>query len=66
MLEGAFYIVVDDPTSMPQIEQIASSRVNQHDPPREIDWQVLPAQTAFSTLGSYGGRCVVPLFMKPI
>ena len=66
MLEGALYIVVDDPTSMPQIDAIASSRVNQNDPPRDIDWQVIPAQTAFSRFGSYGGRCVVLVSLNPI
>lgn len=66
MLEGTFYIVADDPTSMPAIETIASSRENQNDPPRDVDWQVLPARTAFSKLGSYGGRCVAALPLKHI
>lgn len=56
MLEGTFYIVVDDPTSMPAIESIASSRVNKNDPPRDIDWQIFPGQTAFSKFDSHGGR----------
>jgi len=61
MLSGTFYIVVDDPTSMPAIESIASSAVNKNDPPRDVDWQIFPSQTAFSEFGSYGGRCVAPL-----
>jgi hypothetical protein len=61
MFEGTFYIVVDDLTSMPAIESIASSRVNKNDPPRDIDWQIFPGQTAFSKFDSYGGRCVSPL-----
>jgi len=56
MLEGTFYIVVDDLTSMPAIESIASSRVNKNDPPRDIDWQISPGRTAFSKFDSYGGR----------
>ncbi|KAN0113892.1 hypothetical protein V8E52_007200 [Russula decolorans] len=56
MFEGTFYIVVDDPTSMPAIESIASSRENKNDPPRDIDWQISPGQTAFSQFDSYGGR----------
>jgi len=66
MFEGAFYIVVDDPTSMPAIESIASSRVNKNDPPRDIDWQIFPGQTASSRFGSYGGRCVAPLSLTHI
>jgi len=61
MFEGTFYIVVDDPTSMPAIESIASSRVNKNDPPRDIDWQISSGQTAFDEFGSYGGRCVALL-----
>ena len=63
MLNGTFYVVVDDPTSMPSIETIASSRVNKNDPPRDIDWQVFPAQTASSEFGSYGSRCVAAPFV---
>lgn len=66
MFEGTFYIVVDDPTSMPAIESIASSRENQNDPPRDVDWQILPGQNAFNTFDSYGGRCVVPLSLMHI
>jgi len=56
MLDGTFYVIVDDPTSMPAIETIASPRVNEIDPPSHIDWQVFPARTALSEFGSYGGR----------
>jgi hypothetical protein len=61
MFEGTFYIVVDDPASMPAIESIASSRENKNDPPRDVDWQIFPGQSAFSKFDSYGGRCVGPL-----
>ncbi len=61
LLSGTFYIVADDPTSMPSIESIASSMVNKNDPPRDVDWRVVSSQTAISELGSYGGRCVAPL-----
>ncbi|KAI0278082.1 hypothetical protein BGY98DRAFT_934005 [Russula aff. rugulosa BPL654] len=47
MFEGTFYIVVDDPASMPPIESIASSRENKNDPPRDVDWQIFPGQNAF-------------------
>lgn len=66
MFAGTFYVVVDDPTSMPGIEYIASSRVNKNDPPRDIDWQIITSQTAFSTFGTYGGRCVSPLSLTHI
>lgn len=56
MLRGTFHIVTDDPTSMPSIETIGSSRANPNDPPRDIDWQILPAQAAPDKLGSFGGR----------
>jgi len=56
MLSGTFYIVVDDPTSMPPIDSIGSSRQNSNDPPRDIDWQIIPASNAQSKLGTYGGR----------
>ncbi|KAH9962869.1 hypothetical protein BC827DRAFT_177842 [Russula dissimulans] len=56
MLSGTFYIVVDDPTSMPSIGTIGSSRVNHNEPPRDVDWQILPASNAPSKLGTYGGR----------
>jgi hypothetical protein len=60
MFEGTFYIVVDDPASMPPIESIASSRENKNDPPRDVDWQIFPGQNAFDRFDSYGGRCVAP------
>ncbi|KAI0298688.1 hypothetical protein B0F90DRAFT_1668976 [Multifurca ochricompacta] len=38
------------------VPAIGSSMVNHNDPPRDIDWQVFPAQTAFRKFGPYGGR----------
>src|SRR5882757_3415937 len=66
MFEGTFYIVVDDPTSMPAIESIASSRENKNDPPQDIDWLILPSQTAFSKFDAYGGRFVGPLSLTHV
>jgi len=57
MLSGTYYIVVDDPASMPPIDSIGSSRQNHNDRPRDIDWQILSASNAPSKLGTYGGRC---------
>ncbi|KAI9507577.1 hypothetical protein F5148DRAFT_1203591 [Russula earlei] len=56
MLSGTFYIVVDDPRSMPPIQSIASSRANPNHPPRDIDWQILPVSSAPGKFGSFGGR----------
>ncbi|KAI0287548.1 hypothetical protein BC826DRAFT_1108391 [Russula brevipes] len=56
MLSGTFYIIAEDPASMPSVETIASSRVNHNDPPRDADWQVFSAQAALSKFGSHGGR----------
>ncbi|KAI9458661.1 hypothetical protein BJY52DRAFT_417653 [Lactarius psammicola] len=56
LYSGAFFIVTNDTASMPPVGAIGSSMVNHNDAPRDIDWQVLPAQSAFSKFGPYGGR----------
>lgn len=56
LFSGTFFVVADDAASMPPVEAIGSSMVNHTDAPRDIDWQVQPAQSAPSKFGPYGGR----------
>ena len=64
LFNGGFFVVADDVTSMPLVEAIGSSMENHRDAPRDIDWQVFPAQTAPIKFGSYGGRCAPSRLLK--
>ncbi|KAI0064387.1 hypothetical protein BV25DRAFT_1898814 [Artomyces pyxidatus] len=61
---GTFFLVTDDPSSMPDVSSVASSIVNHTEPPRDIDWQVLPHSNALNKLGPYGGRIHGVTFMS--
>ncbi|KAH9061089.1 hypothetical protein EDB87DRAFT_1576468 [Lactarius vividus] len=56
LFSGTFFVVTNDAASMPHVGAIGSSMVNHNDAPRDIDWQVLPAQSAHSKFGPYAGR----------
>jgi hypothetical protein len=56
LFAGTFFVVTNDTSSIPPVGDIGSSMVNHNDAPRDIDWQVLPAQSASSKIGPYGGR----------
>lgn len=56
MAFGTFFLVADDPSSMPLPDTMGSSLINHADPPRDIDWQVLPYVNAHAKLGGYGGQ----------
>ena len=64
LFNGGFFVVADDVTSMPPVEAIGSSMENHRDAPRDIDWQVFPAQTAPIKFGSFGGRCAPSRLLK--
>ncbi|KAA1472566.1 hypothetical protein DENSPDRAFT_838882 [Dentipellis sp. KUC8613] len=53
---GTLFVVSDEPDSMPPAEELGSSLVDHSQPPRDIDWQILPGWNALSKLGTYGGR----------
>jgi len=52
---GTFFLVTDNPESMPRVEALGSSLVNHTEPPRDIDWQVLPGHNSLPKLGTFGG-----------
>ncbi|KAH9171355.1 hypothetical protein EDB89DRAFT_2114528 [Lactarius sanguifluus] len=56
LFSGTFFVITNDTASMPDVGAIGSSMVNHNDAPRDIDWQVFPAQSAHSKFGPYGGR----------
>ncbi|VDB95505.1 unnamed protein product [Peniophora sp. CBMAI 1063] len=56
MAFGTFFLVTDDPSSMPLPETLGSSMINHANPPRDIDWQILPLANAFPKLGGFGGQ----------
>ncbi|CCL99592.1 uncharacterized protein FIBRA_01610 [Fibroporia radiculosa] len=53
---GTFFLVTDDPASLPELAAIASSSADRSLPPREQDWQILSREEARSMLGNFGGR----------
>jgi hypothetical protein len=55
MAFGTFFLVTDEPESLPRVDEIGSSLVNHNEPPRDIDWQILPGSNSVSKLGTYGG-----------
>lgn len=63
MVNGSFYLVTDDASTLPPLEYIASSSEYRDDPPQEHEWVVLNKTNAVDTLGPFGGRYVlVPLW----
>ena len=56
MVNGTFYLVSDDPSSLPPLEYIASSAQNRADPSRDHEWEVLNKADATAKLGTFGGR----------
>jgi hypothetical protein len=64
LFAGTFFVVTNDTSSIPPVGDIGSSMVNHNDAPRDIDWQVLPAQSASSKIGPYGGRCAPSCFWE--
>ncbi|KAI0322848.1 hypothetical protein OF83DRAFT_1167141 [Amylostereum chailletii] len=53
---GTFFLVTDDPSSLPKADAIASSSLERGAPPNDFDWQILPAGEATAKLGNFGGR----------
>jgi len=56
MVNGTFYLVTDDPSSLPALEYVASSSVNSAHPPRENEWEIVSTGNAADKLGTFGGR----------
>ncbi|KAH9919805.1 uncharacterized protein B0H18DRAFT_1026300 [Fomitopsis serialis] len=56
MVNGTFYLVTDDPSSLPALEYVASSSVNSAHPPRENEWAIVSTSDAVDKLGTFGGR----------
>lgn len=56
ILNGTFFLVTDDPESLPRLSAIASSPINPSHPPRPQDWRILTPTEAKETLGPFGGR----------
>ncbi|KAH9833308.1 uncharacterized protein C8Q71DRAFT_197365 [Rhodofomes roseus] len=56
MANGTFYLVTDDPSSLPALEYIASSSTNSERPPRENEWEIVSTADAIGKLGTFGGR----------
>ena len=59
MVNGSFYLVTDDASSLPPLEYIASSSQNRAQPPRQDEWEVVSKADAVDKLGTSGGRCVM-------
>lgn len=59
ILNGTFFLVTDDPGSLPRLSAIASSTLNPSHPPRPQDWRILNPSQANETLGPFGGQCVL-------
>ena len=59
MVNGSFYLVTDDASSLPPLEYIASSSQNRAQPPRQDEWEVVSKADAVDKLGTFGGRCVM-------
>ncbi|KAI0052163.1 hypothetical protein FA95DRAFT_1553853 [Auriscalpium vulgare] len=64
MAFGTMFLVTDDPSSMPNVDEIGSSMVDHKAPPRDIDLQILPGHNALSKLGPFGGRMHGVTFMS--
>lgn len=56
ILNGTFFLVTEDPQSLPKLGAIASSALNPSHPPRLQDWRILTPDEAIILLGSFGGR----------
>ncbi|TFY65221.1 hypothetical protein EVJ58_g2103 [Rhodofomes roseus] len=56
MANGTFYLVTDDPSSLPALEYIASLSTNSERPPRENEWEIVSTADAVGKLGTFGGR----------
>lgn len=56
VVNGTFFLVTDNPSTIPDLSAIASSAADHTRPPREQDWQVLSTQEAGTKLGTFGGR----------
>ncbi|GJE94842.1 hypothetical protein PsYK624_110180 [Phanerochaete sordida] len=56
ILNGTFFLVTEDPTSLPKLGAIASSALNPSHPPRLQDWRILTPAEAAVTLGPFGGH----------
>ncbi|EMD35587.1 hypothetical protein CERSUDRAFT_116315 [Gelatoporia subvermispora B] len=53
---GTFFIVTDDPASVPPLPAIASSAADATQPPRERDWQIISHEEARTRLSKFAGR----------
>ncbi|KAI0032876.1 hypothetical protein K488DRAFT_48953 [Vararia minispora EC-137] len=53
---GTFFLVTDDPSTMPPPGALGSSKEDHALPPRDIDWQILPASNSIPKLGTFGSR----------
>ncbi|KZT63320.1 hypothetical protein DAEQUDRAFT_815723 [Daedalea quercina L-15889] len=56
MANGTFYLITDDPSSLPSLEYIASSSINSAYPPREHEWGIINTADAADKIGTFGGR----------
>ncbi|PCH35351.1 hypothetical protein WOLCODRAFT_139864 [Wolfiporia cocos MD-104 SS10] len=56
VVNGTFFLVTDEPASLPELGLIASSAEDRTQPPREQDWQVLSTQEAAAKIDTFGGR----------
>ena len=65
MVNGSFYLVTDDASSLPPLEYIASSSRNRADPPHENEWEVVNKTDAVDKLGTFGGRYAAVLLYDP-
>ncbi|EKM58001.1 uncharacterized protein PHACADRAFT_251949 [Phanerochaete carnosa HHB-10118-sp] len=56
ILNGTFFLVTEDPLSLPRLGAIASSGLNPGHPPRLQDWRILTPEEATVILGPFGGH----------
>ncbi|KAL4248526.1 hypothetical protein ABKN59_007826 [Abortiporus biennis] len=56
VLNGTFYIVTDNPKSLPSLGSIASAGNDTTQPPRQQDWRIVSKEEAKAILPGFGGR----------
>ncbi|OCH86765.1 hypothetical protein OBBRIDRAFT_737399 [Obba rivulosa] len=56
VVNGTFFLVTDNPASLPPLSVIASSAADTARPPRDSDWQVISREEAQSKISAFGGR----------